>query len=395
MEFRPYYMAREWMRLGHQVRIVAATHSHLRQENPAGDAPCRFELVDRIEYVWLRTPAYEGNGIGRVRNMLAFVYGLYRHQNEFLRDFAPDVVIASSTYPLDIFPARAIARRFGARLVFEVHDLWPLSPMELGNMSRFHPFIMTMQVGEDFACKHADHVVSMLPKAAEHLQSRGMQPEKFVYVPNGAVLEDWSLDGKRLPDAHRDALAGYAARKRFVVMYAGAHGLLNNLDIVLDAARELADTPIQFCLVGHGPEKARLEQRARELGVTNVDFLPSVPKDSVPQLLEHADALFLSFAPQPLFRFGVSPNKLMDYMMAGKPVIAAMRAGNDPPTELGFGWSVAPDDPHALAAALRTLAAMPAADRAVLAGRARTAAEQQYAYPALARRFAGLFSKTP
>jgi glycosyltransferase involved in cell wall biosynthesis len=279
--------------------------------------------------------------------------------------------------------------------VFEVHDLWPLSPMELGNMSRFHPFIMTMQVGEDFACKHADHVVSMLPRAAEHLQSRGMHPEKFVCVPNGAVLEDWSLDGKPLPEQHRQTLASYAARKRFVVLYAGAHGLLNNLHIVLDAARELADTPIQLCLVGHGPEKARLEQRARELGLANLDFLPSVPKDSVPLLLEHADALFLSFAPQPLFRFGVSPNKLMDYMMAGKPVIAAMRAGNDLPTELGFGWSVPPEDPHALAVALRTLAAMPDADRAVLARRAREAAEQHYAYPALARRFADLFAKTP
>ncbi|MBA3465677.1 MAG: glycosyltransferase family 4 protein [Deltaproteobacteria bacterium] len=391
MEFRPFYMAREWQRLGHEVSIVAATFSHLRQVNPEVSATLSDELVESIRYFWIKTPAYAGNGRGRISNMLRFLAGLYAHRTELIERCRPDVVIASSTYPLDIFPAASIARRTGARLIFEVHDLWPLSPMELGGMSRFHPFIMVMQRGEDYACKHADTIVSMLPKADQHLVTRGMAPSKFVYVPNGAVIEEWNLDGPRLPATHEAVLARYAADGRFAIVYAGAHGLLNNLGLVLDAARELRDTRASFCLVGQGPEREALQRRAAELGLTNVDFLPSVPKASVPLLLDRADALFLSFAPQPLFRFGVSPNKLVDYMLAAKPVIAAMRAGNDPVTENGLGFTVSPEDPHQLADAVRRLVAVSVEERRAMGERGRRTAEEQFAYPPLARRFADCF----
>ncbi len=392
MEFRPFYMAREWQRQGHEVSIVAATQSHLRQVNPEPSQAFSDELVNGIRYFWIKTPPYSGNGIGRIVNMMRFVAGLYTHRAALIERTRPDVVIASSTYPLDIFPAASIARRTGARLIFEVHDLWPLSPMELGGMSRFHPFIMVMQRGEDYACKHADVVVSMLPKAEEHLRSRGMAASKFVYVPNGAVLEEWTLDGPPLPAEHERVFERYRAEHRFSVIYAGAHGLLNNLGLVLDAARELSDTRVSFCLVGQGPERDALIERSRAMQLTNVDFLPSVPKASVPRLLDHADALYLGFAPQPLFRFGVSPNKLMDYMLAAKPVVAAMRAGNDPVTENRFGITVAPDDPKALAQAVRTLAATSLAERQAMGRRGRQAGEQQYAYGPLARRFAETFA---
>jgi glycosyltransferase involved in cell wall biosynthesis len=392
MEFRPFYMAREWQRLGHEVTIVAATFSHLRQVNPEVGPTFSEELIEGVRYLWIKTPAYAGNGRGRIANMLRFLAGLYTHRAELIERCRPEVVIASSTYPLDVFPAASIARRTSSRLIFEVHDLWPLSPMELGGLSRFHPFIKVMQQGEDYACKHADVIVSMLPKADQHLITRGMAPSKFVYVPNGAVIEEWNLYRPDLPAEHEARFAHYATERRFAIVYAGAHGLLNNLGLVLEAARELRDTRATFCLVGQGPERETLQRRAAELGLDNVDFLPSVPKASVPSLLDRADALFLSFAPQPLFRFGVSPNKLMDYMLAAKPVIAAMRAGNDPVTENGFGLTVPPDDPHALAAAVRTMVALPLEQRRAMGQRGRLTAEQQYAYAPLARRFADCFA---
>ena len=88
-------------------------------------------------------------------------------------------MIASSTYPLDTVPAHLIAKSCGARMVYEVHDLWPLTPLELGGMSPRHPFIMLMQWAEDFAYRKADRVVSMLPYAAEHMQRHGMEPHKL------------------------------------------------------------------------------------------------------------------------------------------------------------------------------------------------------------------------
>ena len=130
MEYRPYFMAKRWVQAGHQVTIVAASFSHLRSLNPDMEGkPTREEMIDGVRYFWIRCPEYKGNGMGRIRNMLTFLAGLYRYQAQITAQGKPDAVIASSTYPLDIYPARHIAKKNGAKLIYEVHDLWPLSPM--------------------------------------------------------------------------------------------------------------------------------------------------------------------------------------------------------------------------------------------------------------------------
>ncbi len=140
MEYRPYYLAREWVRTGHRVQIVASARSHIRAEQPQLARQSRLnENIDGIQYTWFATPNYSGNGIRRVGNMASFVSRLYLDGKTLAKTFKPDVVIASSTYPMDIWPAHRIAQLAQAKLVFEVHDLWPLTPMELGGMSKMAP----------------------------------------------------------------------------------------------------------------------------------------------------------------------------------------------------------------------------------------------------------------
>src|SRR5690349_9329048 len=103
MEYRPFYLAREWVRLGHRVRIIASAQSHIRAQAPHLDGHARLdEVIDGVEYRWIATPAYRGNGAARVVNMFSFVVQLYAQAGQLARLFEPDVVIASSTYPLDI-----------------------------------------------------------------------------------------------------------------------------------------------------------------------------------------------------------------------------------------------------------------------------------------------------
>ncbi len=381
MEHRPFYMAREWVRAGHDVTILAATQSHLRHRTPeAGD-----EWIAGIRYRFVETPAYQGNGLGRVRNMLAFTGRLWQDAAQLARELKPDVVIASSTYPLDLYPARRIARKAGARLIYEVHDLWPLSPMELGNMSRWHPFIMVMQKAENDAYRSADRVVSMLPKAEPHMRAHGMAPEKFAYIPNGIDLQEWEGETQALPETHREALATLKAQGRFLVGYAGAHGVANALQHVVDAGALLRETPATLVLVGQGPTKDDLQARAQRLD--NVVFLPPVPKGAVPALLEAMDALYIGLGRAPLFRFGISPNKLMDYMAAGRPVISAIEAGNDPVGESGCGVSVPAEDAGAIASAVRRMMALDPAERDAMGARGRDFVRAHHDYRVLAQRF--------
>ena len=165
MEFRPYYFAREWIRMGHRVEIVAAEYSHLRMKNPAVTADFQTEEIDGIRYHWVRAGRYEGNGVRRALTMFRFVGKLWRKAAWIAREWKPDVVITSSTYPLDTYAGQRIAKKSGARLIHEVHDMWPVTLVEIGGMSRFHPFIVLLQAAENSCYKHADAVVSLPPRA--------------------------------------------------------------------------------------------------------------------------------------------------------------------------------------------------------------------------------------
>jgi glycosyltransferase involved in cell wall biosynthesis len=387
MEFRPYYLAREWLKNNHQVTIVAASFSHLRNKAPQLRGSVTEEIIDGIRYFWIKTPAYEGNGVARAFNMFAFTSRLYLHRSKLASEIRPDVVIASSTYPLDIYAARAIAKGSDAKLVFEVHDLWPLSPMELGGMSRYNPFVLLMQAAENYAYRHADKVVSMLPKAEEHMRDHGMASGKFVYIPNGIDVAEWESEKTPLPVVHAELLAQLKREGRFIIGYAGAHGLANALGTVVDAASLLSGAPVDFVLVGQGPEKDALMKRTVQLGLRNVHFLSPILRGAIPTFLDTTDAVHIGWQRQPLYRFGVSPNKLIDYMMAGVPVIHAIAAGNDLVSESGCGITVPPEDPLALADAVREMMKKTLEEKVSMGKMGKAYVLAHHTYAVLAARF--------
>lgn len=383
MEYRPYYLAREWVRAGHRVQMVAATFSHVRTRQPtAGD-----EVVDGIGCHWVPTPPYRGNGWGRVRNIATFLTRVWQMASRLVTAQRPDVVIASSTYPMDIWVARRLARLAGAKLVYEVHDLWPLSPMELFDMPRWHPFIVLCQRAEDTAYRRADVVVSMLPKVHDYMASRGLDLRKLAIVPNGITLDEWEQPPPPLAAEVQAALQAARAAGHTVVGYAGSHGVPNALDTLLDAAARLRDEPLAFVLVGDGHERVRLLQRVQAEGLGHVRMLPAIPKAQIPAFLAAIDIAYIGWQRVPLYRFGIAPNKLMDYMMARCAVLHSVEAGNDPVAEAGCGLTVPPEDAAAVADGLRHLAALPAADRRAMGERGRAFVLKNHTYPVLAQRF--------
>jgi len=387
MEYRPYYLAREWVKMGHQPAIIACSASHVRSKAPNIKSLITEETIDGIPYIWIKSLQYSGNGVRRAMNIFSFVVSTMISAPYLASSLTPDVVIASSTYPLDILAARRIAALQSAKLVFEVHDLWPLSPIELGNMSPFHPFILLMQWAENYAYRHADKVISMLPNAIDHMIQHGMATSKFAYVPNGIDAAEWEREAAPLPDEHAAALDTMRRQGNFIVGYAGAHGAANALDTLVAAAKHLEDNSVSFVLIGQGPEKNHLQDLARQMSARNVIFLPPVSRQAVPTLLSAMDSLYIGLQSKPLFRFGISPNKLMDYMMAARPVINAISAGNDPVADADCGISVAPEDPDALARAVKRLMSMSEEQRIGMGMRGRRYVTQNHDYSVLAQRF--------
>ena len=387
MEYRPYYLAREWVRAGHRVQIVAASYSHVRTRQPMVTRDAVDERLDGIAYRWLPTPTYVGNGVGRVKNIWAFLSRLWRETPRLVAEFKPDVVIASSTYPMDIWVARRIARQARAKLVYEVHDLWPASPIELSGMSRWHPFILLCQKAENDAYRDADVVVSMLPVVAEHMRAHGLDLRKLHIVPNGVALEEWQVAPQPLAPELARYLTALQRGGRTIVGYAGSHGLPNALDVLLDAAALMKGELVGFVLVGDGHEKARLARRVRDEGLDHVALLAPVPKGQIPALLAAFDIAYIGWQRVPIYRFGIAPNKLMDYMMAGRAVLHSVEAGNDAVAEAGCGLTVAPESAAAVAAGLRELAALAPAARAAMGERGRAFVVANHSYRVLAQRF--------
>jgi glycosyltransferase involved in cell wall biosynthesis len=388
MEYRQFYLGREWVASGHSVTVLAADWSHLRGSQPTVRADLDTTEEEGVRFRWLRTNRYDGNGAWRVANMLTFIGKLHLYAGRIAREQRPHVVICSSTYPLDIYPGTRIAQKANAKLIFEVPDLWPLTPILLGDYSPRHPYIRVLQRGEDYAYREADIVVSVLPHALGHMVARGLDPRKFVHIPNGvpAARAGTAEDGE-LPGSVEELIAQERARRHFLVGFAGSITVSNALETLLDAARLLSTAGVSFLIAGDGPRTATLRERAAELGLDNFHMLGRLPKSAVPKFLAQADALAITLRNSPLYRFGTSLNKLFDYMLAAKPILQASNASNDLVSEAQCGFTVVPEDPAAFAEAVGRLGALSEDERCRMGENGRRFVIENHDYQILAGRF--------
>lgn len=388
MEYRPFYLAREWVANGHCATLVAAAYSHLRNRQPVVRSDLESTQEEGVRFRWLRTNRYVGSGAGRVANMLTFVGRLFACADRIAQEERPDIVVCSSTYPLDIYPGARIARKTQARLVFEVHDLWPLTPVLLGGYSPRHPYIRLLQRAEDWAYGNAETVVSILPATRDYMVERGLDPRKFAHVPNGIPIA-------RGPAASEGDLPTVVERRveedrqagRFLVGYAGGLTLAMAVETLVETARILATSGVTFVVVGDGTQSANLQAQVARLKLNNFHLLGRIPKSSVPKFLSTMDVLAIPWHRSPLYRYGVSPNKIFDYMLAGKPILQASDASNDLVAEADCGLTVGPENAAAFADAILRLRQLPPAERQRLGENGRRFVLQNHDYRILARRF--------
>ena len=327
MEFRPYYFAREWVKMGHKVDIIAADYSHLRRKNPDVKEDFQSEVIDGINYHWIITNKYEGNGIQRAKTMAKFVYKLWSKAGWIVDEYEPDVVICSSTYPLDTYAGQRIRRlsKKKVKLIHEVHDMWPATLVELGSMSKSNPFVVAMQIAENSAYKNSDCVFALLEYTKEYMVQHGLKEDKWHWIPLGIDPNEWNSE-HNLTESHKTVLSKLKSDGKYIVGYFGGHAMSNALDMLIDCAQRENDQKVHFVLVGDGVEKKKLQDRVKNEKINNVTFLPPIGKNEIPSLLKYFDCIYIGAHKSPLYRFGLCMNKMVDAMMSGKPIICAITA---------------------------------------------------------------------
>lgn len=386
MEFRPYYMAQEWIKKGHHVTILAGDYSHLRKTNPQVEKDFQKDNIDGVDYLWVKTGEYHGNGIKRVFSILRYLLKTWVHARKLCKELRPDVVIASSTYPIETYLAQRIRRISGAKYIHEIHDMWPATLIELGGMSAKNPFIIGMQMAENSFCKKADKVVSLAVAASDYLQEHGMKKEKFVPIPNGVLTEEWE-NPIPLDDEKTELLKRWKSEGYFILCYFGGHALSNMLMAMLELAKLNQEEKIKFLLVGQGTEKQNLASYASENELNNVVFWDPILKRQIPSLTEQVDAIYIGAKKSSLYRFGVSFNKLFDAMMAAKPILFAVECANDYVTEFNCGITVEPDNIAEMNNNLHHLIRLSQDERETLGNNGKNAVVRYFRYEILAENF--------
>lgn len=368
-------LARIIVSRGHQVCILAGSY----------DARKEATVVDGVHLRWLSVMKYRGNGARRFLSMMKF-----GHDAAWAElPFNPDVVIGSSVHPFAALAGWVQAKRHRTPFVFEIRDLWPETLIALGGYSRWSPPIVLLSILERFLCSNASAIISLLPLAQRYLQGIGVPKQKVHYIPNGVDLT--LFDQRRAGSKPLEI----GSRDRFRVLYSGAHGVANNLGLLLDAAEilERQQAPVEFVLVGDGAEKPNLARQAAKMGLQTVRFADPVPKSLIPSVLEDADVLCAAARETDLYRYGISFNKLFDYFAAAKPIVFAGRVEPDLVTRSGSGITVPGDEPTALAEAVLHMLRMSPQERLTLGRAGREFAEREHSISLLAQRLLVLLSQ--
>ena len=351
---RHYELARLLLEGGHRVTVIASPVSYITGMRIAQPAASSAQSAPQGLTI-LRAGVYEAHHKSFLHRMLAFFSFMLSSFWLGLRVQGVDLIWGTSPPIFQAVTAWALARLKRVRFLFEVRDLWPEFAVAVGVL-RDPTLIRLSEWLERQLYRRADCVVVNSPGFVEHVRLRGAR--RIELVPNGAdpSMFDAAATGRELRRQH-------GLDDHFVALYAGAHGLSNDLGVVIDAARLLHDANVRVVLVGDGKEKPALVARAAGLGLTNVVFLPSVPKRQMPHILAAADAGIAILKPIEAYKT-TYPNKVFDYMASGRPVLLAIDGVMREVVEAAHcGLFVTPGDSRALADAILLLAADPARAR--------------------------------
>jgi glycosyltransferase involved in cell wall biosynthesis len=343
---RHFFLGKEFAKKGMNVHVIASSFNKFFEASkkfPADKKEFNFEEIDGVNTCWVKGFKYKNNdGLGRMFSWLVFTFKLFFLPIDKLRK--PDVIILSSLSLPPIIAAVYLKKRFKAKLIFEIRDIWPQTLIDVGNYSTKNPLIWVLKWIERFGYKNADHITATMPRADLHIKEVLNQPFQFTCIPQGINLDFFN----NLQILEKKFLEEHIPSNKFIIGYAGTLGKANGLETIIETFKDLAGTHPQLHLVllGDGPLKERLTVLAA--GAANITFVPKVNRAFVNSFLQQCNLLYDSVKAVPLYRFGSSQNKWMDYMYSGKPMLVSYTGFLSLINEAGCGIAVPSEDKQAL-----------------------------------------------
>ncbi len=376
---RHLWMATELKKQGYEPIILCADRVHNGNETvPVGEGYA-VKQYHGIPFLFFKTRPYENNGAARVANMWDFYHGLMKHYYEITRKiWKPDVILASSVHPLALVAGVRIGKKLGVPCISEVRDLWPESLVAYGSIKKNNPLTALLYKGEKWIYKKSAAVIMTFEGGCRYIEDKGWEGEiplgKIHYINNGLDLREFERN--MVEQVWSDSQLNDGSYK---VVYAGSIRRVNNVGLLLDAAKLIEEkgiSDIRFLIYGDGDEREALEARVREEGISNVFFKGKVEKKYVPYILRQSHVTLLHEQTTELNRYGKSQNKFFEYLAAGRYIIQTCKTEYNVLDRESCGLVLEEQTPEAIANAVLKVYNMPVEKYQAACDRARQAAEE-------------------
>lgn len=312
---RLFYLGKEMQMLGNNVFLITSDSNHF-SKFPKTNKTYNDEQEEGVIIRWIKTKKYKKTAsVDRVLSWFDFEIKLFSMKTKKLEK--PDVVIISSLSIMSILYGYYLKKKYNSFLVFEIRDIWPLTMTEEGGFSRNHPLVKFIGMIEKFGYKNSDLIVGTMPNLLVHVRNILGYDRPFLCSPLGFQPKKYQIDNK----LNSGLFQKYIKKNQIIVGYAGSIGITNALETFIDTIELMKDnSDVFFIIVGSGDLKEKYEKQL--VGCSNVIFLNRIDQDQVKSFLSICDILYLSTKDSKVWEFGQSMNKVVEYMLSGKPIIA-------------------------------------------------------------------------
>lgn len=381
---------------GYNVTLFASSFEHYTYKETKDYNNKNFIVENDKNYkrVYIKTPPYYKNDVKRLINQIIFAIRAIKTSSKLEK---PDIVIGSSVHLFTGLAAYRISKKYDIPFIFEVRDLWPQTLIDLGALKEKSIPTLVFKKIEKFLYNKANKIISLLPKGVDYISSLGINEDKVEYIPNGVDLNwyDECSDKYFLNDEFDKFFK--TNKEEIIYTYTGAFGLANGLSTLVESAKILQDKNIDnihFLLVGDGPLKSELIKKANEYKLENLTFMDKVDKNVIPLILSKSDCNIAIVKRSKVHRYGVSMNKIFDYLASEKPMIYAIDSNYDFAKIAHCGNSILPDNPTELAITIENMSNKTMAERKELGINGRKFVENNHEYDILVDRLVKLLNST-
>lgn len=349
---RPFFLSKEMTNLGHQVTIITSDANHFTTF-PNSDKTYNYEEQEGVPFYWVKTKKYTKTAsIGRILSWLDFEFKLFRMDLRKIQQ--PTVVIVSSLSIFTIVYGYYLKKKFGCFLAFEIRDIWPLTMTEEGGFSKWHPLVLFIGFVEKFGYKRSDLVVGTMPRLDLHVEQILGYNKPFLCSPLGFDLRTYENK-----EASQDnPFNNIFPKNKTIVGYAGSLGITNALEPFIETIKLMKDeASIHFMIVGGGDLRNAFIEDLKDC--LNVTFLDRIKQSEVKYFLEKCDILYLSTKDSKVWDYGQSMNKIVEYMLASKPIIATYTGYPSMIDEANCGTFIKSANPNDIKDAIKKFASLP------------------------------------